>query len=185
MSEAREVARSLLEEALPRRWAHSQGVARKAEALGRILTPDEHVLVQSAAWLHDIGYAPPLVDTGFHPLDGARYLRDRGFGDRALWTLVANHTGAAAEAAERGLASELATEFPVADVPSHLMDCVAYCDLTSGPDGAPTLVEDRIAEILRRYPAEHVVHRTINGSKGRLIDIVRAVETRLDAPIKG
>ena len=30
----------------------------------------------AAAWLHDIGYAPAVDDTGFHPLDGARYLRD-------------------------------------------------------------------------------------------------------------
>jgi hypothetical protein len=28
------------------------------------------------AGLHDIGYSPELADMGFHPLDGARYLRD-------------------------------------------------------------------------------------------------------------
>jgi hypothetical protein len=33
----------------------------------------------AAAWLHDIGYAPAIAEsgTGFHPLDGARYLRDK------------------------------------------------------------------------------------------------------------
>ena len=30
-----------------------------------------------AAWLHDVGYAPSLVETGLHALDGARFLRDR------------------------------------------------------------------------------------------------------------
>ncbi len=29
----------------------------------------------AAAYLHDIGYAPELAITGFHPLDGARHLR--------------------------------------------------------------------------------------------------------------
>jgi len=31
-----------------------------------------------ADWLHDIGYAPALVATGFHPLDGARFLESVG-----------------------------------------------------------------------------------------------------------
>jgi hypothetical protein len=33
-------------------------------------------LLEAAAWLHDIGYAPGLAVTGLHALDGARYLRD-------------------------------------------------------------------------------------------------------------
>ena len=37
----------------------------------------------AAAWLHDIGYAPELVETGFHPLDGARYLRREGLMNRS------------------------------------------------------------------------------------------------------
>ena len=32
----------------------------------------------AAAWLHDIGYAEELLDTGFHPLDGARFLASAG-----------------------------------------------------------------------------------------------------------
>jgi len=72
---ADELARSLLAEPLPRRWAHSQGVAAKARTLAPILGDDAELL-QAAAMLHDIGYAPPIAVTGFHPLDGARYLRD-------------------------------------------------------------------------------------------------------------
>jgi HD superfamily phosphodiesterase len=33
-------------------------------------------LLEAAAWLHDIGYSPEIAVSGFHPLDGARYLRD-------------------------------------------------------------------------------------------------------------
>ena len=72
---AEQVARELLEEPLPRRWAHTQGVAAQAASLARIL--GEHAdLITAAAWLHDIGYSPAIAHTGFHPLDGARYLRD-------------------------------------------------------------------------------------------------------------
>jgi hypothetical protein len=64
-----------------------------------------------AAWLHDIGYAPDLVASGFHPLDGARYLRSEGFGDRVAG-LVAHHSYAAVEADLRGLGAVLHEEFP-------------------------------------------------------------------------
>jgi hypothetical protein len=48
-------------------------------------------LLEGAAWLHDIGYSPELVDT-FHPLDGARYLRDVCHADEKLCGLVAHHS---------------------------------------------------------------------------------------------
>jgi HD superfamily phosphodiesterase len=54
---ARDVARSLLGEVLPRRWAHVQGVAGKAELVAASLELSGEALV-AAAWLHDVGYAP-------------------------------------------------------------------------------------------------------------------------------
>jgi HD superfamily phosphodiesterase len=32
-------------------------------------------LIEAAAWLHDIGYAPDLAVTGQHTLDATRHLR--------------------------------------------------------------------------------------------------------------
>ena len=72
---AEATARKLLAKPLPRRWAHTQGVAATARSLAPVLGPDAD-LVTAAAWLHDIGYAPDVAATGFHPLDGARHLRD-------------------------------------------------------------------------------------------------------------
>jgi hypothetical protein len=157
---ARELCRSLLEVELPRRWAHCQGVAGQAAAIRRVLG-DQAGMVEAAAWLHDIGYASPLIVSGFHPLDGARYLRDQGFGDRRLWMLVAHHTCALVEAEERGLAEELAAEFPISAVAPFAVAALTYCDMTTGPDGQRVGVDERIAEILDRYPPEHVVHRSI------------------------
>lgn len=54
---ARDVAQGLLAEALPRRWAHVQGVAKKAEGVAASLALSDEALV-AAAWLHDVGYAP-------------------------------------------------------------------------------------------------------------------------------
>jgi hypothetical protein len=172
--EARQLCRSLLAAELPRRWAHSQGVARQAVAIEQVL--GEHAkAVESAAWLHDIGYAPPLVDSGFHPLDGARYLRDKSLGDRMLWTLVAHHTCAQIEADERGLGNVLAAEFPIEDVDSSVVAALTYCDMKTGPDGRVVDVEKRIEEILTRYSSDHVVHRSIK----RAAPLLRAQVTEV------
>jgi HD domain len=178
---AEELCRSLLADELPRRWAHCQGVARQARAIAGRVAGSWTGPVEAAAWLHDIGYASPLADCGFHPLDGARYLRDRGFGDRVLWTLVAHHTCALVEAEERGLGETLSAEFPIGDVDPVAVAALTYCDLTTGPDGQPVDVDERIAEILTRYPPGDVVHRAIS----RAAPTLRAHVARVRAIVDG
>src|SRR5215469_5618898 len=141
---AEHLAQALLQDSLPRRWAHVQGVAARARSLAPVLGTDADLL-EAAAWLHDIGYAPSLVVTGFHPLDGARYLRDAQRADAMLCRLVAHHSCAIIEAGERGLADVLSSEFGPA--PDVLASVLTYCDMTTSPDGQPVPVERRLAEI--------------------------------------
>jgi hypothetical protein len=174
---AQELAQSLLDRALPRRWAHTQGVGRQAASLAPILG-DEAELLAASGWLHDIGYSPPLAKTGFHPLDGARYLRDVEHADDRICRLVAHHTCAVIEAEERGLLAELSAEFaPVED--GDLTDALIYSDMTTDPDGKVTTARDRLAEILKRYGPEDVVTRSITRATPELIAAVRRVEERL------
>lgn len=173
---ARDLARELLEGPLPRRWAHSQGVAEQARSLRAVLG-EQADLVESSAWLHDIGYSPDLATTGFHPLDGARYLRDVQEADKPLVSLVAYHSCAVVEAEERGLSSELKDEF--APPPDDLLDALTYSDMTTGPDGTHLPVERRLSEILDRYPPEHLVHRSISRSAPLLTASVRSLQRRL------
>src|ERR1039457_5359244 len=86
---AQSLARTLLADALPRRWSHVQGVAARARSLAPAVGADADLL-EAAAWLHDIGYLPELAATGLHGLDGARYLRDAGHADRccAVWSRI-------------------------------------------------------------------------------------------------
>src|SRR3984957_13137592 len=106
-------------------------------------------LIEAAAWLHDIGYAPALAVTGLHALDGARYLRDAQHADAMLCRLVAHHSYAIIEAGERGLADVLRLEFEAA--PYALSSVLTYCDMTTSPDGELVPVERRLADIHRRY----------------------------------
>src|SRR6478735_883296 len=103
---AQQHARALLQEPLPRRWAHVQGVASRARSLAAVLGADADLL-EAAAWVHDIGYAPGLAATGLHQLDGARYLRDAQHADAMLCRLVAYQSCAIIEVGERGLANVL------------------------------------------------------------------------------
>ncbi|MEU9396432.1 HD domain-containing protein [Streptomyces sp. NPDC048324] len=156
---AYELAESLLAEPLPRRWAHTRGVAGRAESLAPALGDDAEALV-AAAVLHDIGYAPAVALTGFHPLDGARHLRTLPVVDERVVRLVANHSFALLEAEERGLRESLAAEFPQLD-DELLVDALVYSDMTTTPDGLPTTSYARVDEILGRYGTDSVVGRFI------------------------
>lgn len=61
------------------RRAHSLAVGRKAAEAALGLEPWMRSDLVAAATLHDIGYGH-LV-SGFHPLDGARFLTDALLGD--------------------------------------------------------------------------------------------------------
>lgn len=173
---AAELARKFLEVPLPRRWAHVQGVAAQARSLAPILGDDADLL-EAAAWLHDIGYSPGLADTGFHPLDGARYLRDVEHADPVLCRLVANHSCAILEAEERGLADALSGEFPAPT--SILADALAYCDMTTTPTGDVVNVNDRLSEIVERYGPYDVVTRFIRRAEPELVSSVVRTDQRL------
>lgn len=177
VSSARALAERKLSEALPRRWRHVQAVTAKAERLSLTLRvqQDREALVASAA-LHDIGYAPSIDATGFHPLDGARWLRGIGFDDRVA-RLVAHHTNAVVEAELRRLDQELSREFDRET--SLVTDLLWYSDLTTGPDGQDFSVEERIAEIRERYETGSVVFEFIDRSVGTFFEIVKRVESRM------
>jgi hypothetical protein len=175
---AHAIARSLLEEPLPRRWAHVQGVADTARSLAPILGKNADLLT-AAAILHDIGYAPRLATTGFHPLDGARYLRDVEHAQPMLCRLVAHHSCAIIEAGERGLAGQLAREFKPA--PHDLADALIYCDMTTGPDGQRISIEQRLADIRVRYGPADPVTRAIARSAPQLEAATRRIARKLPA----
>ncbi len=140
---------------------------------------DSEVLV-AAAFLHDVGYAPLLALTGFHPLDGARFLRDEHRTDERLVRLVANHTFALLEAEERGLRAELEAEFPILD-DQLLTDALTYADMTTTPDGAPTTPHARIAEIVARYGPDTVVGRFIQRAEPEIMATAARVEQAVAA----
>lgn len=149
--EASELARQQLEAELPNRWRHVQAVARRAEEIRFVVEPDANILV-TAAWLHDIGCAPPLRRTGLHQIDGAVYVQ--AIGGNRLTGLVAHHSEARFEAGVRGFGDALASyqreESPTADA-------LTYRDLTTGPAGQRMTLDERLREVTQRYGAGELI----------------------------
>jgi hypothetical protein len=172
---AQQLALALLQEPLPRRWAHVQGVAARARGLAPVLGADTD-LMEAVAWLHDIGYVPSLATTGLHSLDGARYLRDARRADAMLCRLVAHHSCAIIEAGERGLADVLSYEFGPA--PYALSSVLTFCDMTTSPDGVFVPAGQRLAEIQHRYGPGHLVSRSIQRATPRILGAVEQVHNR-------
>ncbi|WP_327355006.1 HD domain-containing protein [Streptomyces sp. NBC_01304] len=170
------LSESLLAEPLPRRWSHSLGVAKRARALGPILGDDAELL-EVAAVLHDIGYSPAIATTGFHPLDGARFLRDQEGADERVIRLVAHHSCALLEAEERGLRSELESEFELER--PELVDALLFCDMTTTPNGGHTTPAERLDEIVQRYGPDTIVGRFIQRAAPEIHAAAQRVEDRL------
>ena len=177
MVEAWALASSLLAEQLPRRWAHSQGVGDRALEVGPVVAPtrSDTILLAQAAVLHDVGYSQVARETGFHALDGARYLQSLGV-DAHVVNLVAHHSCAAIEAQEREFDKALA-EFSMGS--PALIDGLIFCDMTVSPDGLPVSVDDRIGEILTRYGPDSVVGHFIARAEPELRAAVHRVAVQL------
>ena len=131
------------------RWQHTVGVANRAAELASRLGLNADVL-HAAAWLHDIGYAEAVVVTGFHPLDGARYLAHHDW-PRDIVGMVAQHSGALFVANALGLAPALAA-YP--DEPGLMSEALTCADQTVGPTGERITWQQRHAEMLRRHGSD-------------------------------
>jgi putative nucleotidyltransferase with HDIG domain len=173
---AYDLSESMLADPLPRRWNHSLGVARRARQLRPVLGADSD-LMEAAAILHDVGYSPPIAIEGFHPLDGARFLRLQSEIPERVIRLVAHHSCALLEAEERGLRDALQSEFPM-EGPA-LVDALIFCDMLTTPDGKETTVDQRLNEIRERYGPDSIVARFILRATPEIRAAVSRVEHRL------
>ncbi len=158
-----------------RRGLHIRAVAERARELAPQLglgPAFERDLV-TAAYLHDVGYAPAVFRTGFHQLDGAVWCAHRGYSDDMVAAIL-THSGAREEAAldprVRGIYADLP---PIA--PSPLADALTLCDVRTSPTGERFTLNERLREIAARYGAEHIVTR----SQGEAAPRIRESQSRV------
>jgi hypothetical protein len=104
-------------------------------------------------------------------------LRRNGWDDR-IAGLVAYHSCALYEAAERGLVDALAQEFRQEH--TALADALWFVDMTTGPDGQDMTAHERLQEIRNRYGPDDVVTRFWRHAEPALLDAVQRTEARLE-----
>jgi hypothetical protein len=172
---ARRLAKRLLRKPLAERWQHTQGVAKREGEVAVTVPENDRPVLLAAAWLHDIGYSPVIRRTGFHPLDGALYLRRLGWDPRVV-ALVAHHSGARFVPVERGFA-DLMARFEFEESP--VSDALTYADQTVGPGGRRMTVTYRIAEAIARHGPDSPNARARVDRVPYLLAVAERVEARL------
>jgi len=155
---------------------HSARTARRAAVLAHHIPGSGVTDVVAAAWLHDIGYAPPLRRTGFHPLDGALFLMGEDWPERIV-RLVAHHSLAALEAPFYGVGHHLGVIEVVTGVDA---DILVSADLAAGVGDPTPTVEERLEAM--RLTAEQVGLVPDDVQKVRYAGL-RAAHTRIESLI--
>jgi hypothetical protein len=154
-------------------------VAERASFFARSLDHERLELLVAAAYLHDVGYTPALLITGFHALDGAMYLRRLHVDERVVG-LVANHTCAGTEARLRQLDQRLTNEFPKDRSLPH--DELAFCDLTTGPDGEAVSLDERLIDVRLRYGPDDLIKQFIDQAEPEMRAVVQRAQALLSRP---
>jgi hypothetical protein len=148
------------------RRAHSLAVGRKVEGVASRIRPALRSDLVAASVLHDIGYGH--VETGFHPLDGARFLAREGFSP-TVCHLVVHHSASTYEAEERGIDLAVYREFAVDQDLGEAHAVLWWADMTTGPRGEDLPVEERLDEICARYGPEDLITRFIGRARSVLL----------------
>lgn len=141
-------------------------VGRKAEEVAHLVAPWLRGDLVIAATLHDIGYAHR--DTGFHALDGARFLASQSF-STVVCNLVAHHSASEIEAEVRGIGIAVFDEFAIKADLSAGHSVLAWADMTTSPTGDTVTVEERLDEIQSRYGPESLVTTFIDRARSQLL----------------
>lgn len=163
----------LLVDLTHRRQVHSRAVGRKAASFAMLVQAHLRADLVIAATLHDIGYGH--VATGFHPIDGARFLADQGFSE-LVCHLVAHHSASSLEAEERGFDVDIFRDFSISGDSTSSAGIerahavLWWADLTTSPDGEDVDVTDRLNEICARYGPNDPVTRFVERARYILVD---------------
>ena len=152
------------------RHAHVRTAGSVAARLSVLFDEEQAALLVAAATVHDVGYAPRVARTGFHPFDGAVFLLAQGFPQR-LAALVAHHSVAELTPGAARV-PDLHAHFPAER--GLLADSLAYADMHSAPDGRILPVEHRLADIARRHADPSAAQRA---------GLLRAAMTRVGAAL--
>ncbi len=169
--EVREFVKSALKEN-PNRVKHVLEIAtRVRESATALLLPLQEVeMAECAALLHDIGYWKPIALTGFHPADGANFLKEQGRHDLA--SMIIGHSCSPEE-------GELLGYSGIQQDQRITSKLITYWDVQIKQGGEAVSYQERLADILQRYGPDSLVGRANLKAKLRIEGLLKEVGSEL------
>ncbi len=154
----------------PRRLEHVRGAGLIAGMAAGALGAEQPETFVAAAWLHDIGYAPDLCRTGFHPLDGALFLAREGWPESVV-LMVAHHSHAAVLAPYYGVQQHMSL---LERHPGDGDDIITFSDLRAGANGMGADPRERIDDMRQRHADRTFVPDDVREARYRMMLIAAA-----------
>ena len=144
------------------RYKHILGVGRLMEELmskTSNLNHHEKEWAIQAAYLHDIGYSKRLQISGFHPYDGYVYCMENGYSDTVAKAVLL-HSDAVLEMLIKGwnfksLYSDVIRS--LTSIEKEVFELVTFCDIHTQSTGVPCTIEERLRDVLIRYPNDETL----------------------------
>ncbi len=158
------------------RLRHVRTAAAAALLVCDTVAREDVVLLLCATVLHDIGYAPAVRSSGFHPLDGGCWLLSGG-APATVAGAVARHSESLLQPGAAAWPTD-PTVLPAA--PGPVADAITYADQTTTADGRRTTLLDRLVARGRcRLPTDAVAGERDRLRTERLAYAVARVEVRM------
>lgn len=179
-SKAMNLLHKTMGDKVPRYW-HSLGVAKLVEEL-LIRSGKFSEDCVNAAILHDIGYADKANKVGFHPVDGYRFLKERGWSD-AVCQLTLYHSLAHSDYMYNHKNKKLSdyVGVSISDGVKYYLDILSYADWHTDGQGNLVSVDYRYADILSRHGEESKVWSFMQSIRPEIDKICDRVEKELGA----
>lgn len=137
----------------PKRLQHMRDAALVAADVAALmqLAPVATQQLARAALAHDIGYAPALVRTGYHPLDGALFLEACGEDPWVVEAVLRHSRAGEGDHLPPTIRQEYARRVPLCEA-AWLVDATTLCDWRAAGVGGRVSLGQRLWDIVDRHP---------------------------------
>lgn len=142
------------------RLLHTMRVVEKVETLSELynLTAEDKQILVKAAELHDIGYSEKVIRTGFHPLDGYLYLKNKVDIHVAITVLLHSLSEELIKYQLEEVQAMFFKEYQVikdiGSINQLYIDIISMADMIVDSHGSECTAEERYNDIVERYGKE-------------------------------